>query len=325
MARRKPAFDPPRVRAVLALVVAAGIIGGAVYVARRDPSAQKTQRTATEPLAIVPPGPAFVLTLDVARLRGAKAGEALVGRGLAELKGDACEKALFYAVDALALAVPAGRKLEQPGSDSLAVIATGRFLASAVADCAERGIRARHAEPVRTTIGTFVSVRSRNRAGEVATRDGLLVLSEGTYLRELLDAAEGRRAEGSPEERERDRLHAELRRVVGKGAPVIASLALPERWLDTALGDPEAARSPLATMRSAALRAELSSDVELAGLVACDGAERCARLERFLSDARSDLGPRWVERVALGRKDTRLDVSARLAPDDLAKLWPAGP
>jgi hypothetical protein len=265
-----------------------------------------------------------VLTLDLARLRAAKAGVALVGRGLAELKGDACEKTLFYDVDTLALAVPADRKLEQPGSDSFAIIASGRFLGSAVADCAERGIRARQGDPVRTTIGSFSSVRARNRAGEVAARDGLLVLSDGSYLRELLDAAEGHRAEGTPEERERDRLHAELRRAFGLRAPVIASLALPAHWLKTALGDPEAELSPLATIRSAALRADVTSDIDLAGLIACDATERCAELERFLLKVRGDLGPRWAPRLSLTRKDARLDFAARLAPDDLARLWPAG-
>jgi hypothetical protein len=321
-----------RSKAALALVVGLAIIASAAFVLWRDRARVDGARATLRPLAIVPPGPAFVLTVDVGRLRAAKSGQALVGRGLAGIAGDACEQVLFQDVDELVLTVPSGAGFEPSSVDSFALIAAGRFLGASVADCAERGIRARQGEAVRTTIGGFASVRDRRRSGEVAARDGLFVLSHGEYLRALLDGAEGRRAEGTPEERERDRLHAELRRVVGRGAPVVLTLALPNGWLRAALADPAAELSPLATLRSAALRAELGADVELAGLIACDDAARCEGLERFLQGARSDLtalvppeGARALERITLTRKDARLELAARLAADDVAKLLPAGP
>jgi hypothetical protein len=319
-----------RARAALALAVGLAVVAGAAFVLWRD----RTQAGGAPlpPLAIVPPGPAFVLTVELGRLRAAKSAQALVGRGLAQLAGDACEKVLFQDVDELVLTIPSSAGFEPTGADSFALIATGRFLGASVADCAERGIVARQGEAVRTTIGSFASVRDRRRSGEVAARDGLLVLSAGEYLRALLDGAEGRRAEGEPEQRERDRLHAELRRVVGRDAPVVLTLALPKGWLPAALGDPAAELSPLATLRSAALRAEIGADLELAGLLACDDAARCQALERFMLDARSDLrslvppeGARALERLTLTRKDTRLELAARLDPEDVAKLVPAGP
>ncbi len=318
-------------RAALSLVVGLAIVAGAAFVLWRDRAQAGGAASALRPLAIVPPGPVFVLTVEVGRLRAAKSGQALVGRGLAGLAGDACEKVMFQDVDELVLVIPSGAGLEPSSADSFALIAAGRFLGASVADCAERGIRARQGEAVRTTIGSFASVRDRRRAGEMAARDGLLVLSQGEYLRALLDGAEGRRPEGAPAERERDRLHAELRRVVGRGAPVVLTLALPNGWLRAALADPAAELSPLAALRSAALRAEIGADIELAGLVACDDAARCQALERFLRDARSDLallvppeGARALERITLTRNEARLELAARLDAADVAKLVPGG-
>jgi hypothetical protein len=319
-----------RIRAALALAVGLAIVAGAAFVHFRDPLPTTRAALGVRPLAIVPPGPAFVLSVDLARLRTAQSGRAIVGRGLAELQGDACEQVMIHDVDEFVLTIPNGAELGRSSADSFALIAAGRFLGESVAACAERGIVARKGEAVRTTIGAFTSVRDRRRSGEVAARNGLLVVSDGEYLRELLDGAEGRRAEGSAEERERDRLHAELRRAFGRNAPVVATLALQEGWLRATLGDPEVERSPLATLRSAALRVEIATDVELTGLVACDDPARCQVLERFLLEARSELrallppeAAPALERLALTRKDARLDLSAKLSAGELAKLWPA--
>jgi hypothetical protein len=309
--------------------VGLAIIAAAAFMLWRDRAQSTGGTSGLRPLTIVPPGPALVLSVDLARLRGAKSGQALLGRGLAALQGDACEKLVLHDADELVLTIPSGQRLERSSPDSFALIATGHFLGHSVAGCAERGIAARKGQAVRTTIGGFTSVRDRRRSGEVAARDGLLVVSDGEYLRELLDGAEGRRAEGSPEERERDRLHAELRRSFGRDAPFVLTLALPDGWLEQALGDPTVERSPLATLRSAALRAEIGADIELSGLVACDDPGRCEALERFLNDARRDLhallGPdagRALDAITLNRKDARLELSARLRTDDVTKLAP---
>ncbi len=279
-------------------------------------------------LAIVPPGPALVVTIDVARLWTMATGRALLGRSLAELGDTACESALAANLDELALAMPGDSASEGASSDALALIGTGRFSGRDVASCAEARVRAAHGEPVRTPIGSFTSVRDRRKAGEVAARDGLLVMSDGLYLRELIEAADGPRPDGTPAEHERDELHAELRRVVGQGAPIVGTLALPPGWLSRALAEPSADRSPLATIRSAAVRANVGTGIDITGLVACDGDDPCERLERFFRTASSDLGTLWPEaapllaRLTLTRSAARIDFSVHLAPEDITRLPP---
>lgn len=306
----------------VALVAVAAPFGW--FCTHQRPPAAKSR--AVHALAIVPPGPALLVSVDLTRLRAAATGRALLGRSLAELGDGACENALAARVDELVLAMPGDAAEEPPNPDALALIGTGRFSGSAVAACAEARLRAAHGEPVRTSIGSLTSVRDRRKLGEVAARDGLLVVSEGLYLRELIDAADGPRPDGTPAEHERDELHAELRRVVGLGAPIIATLALPPGWLGHALADPSADRSPLATIRSAAVRVNFTDGIAAAGLVACDGDEPCVRLERFFGSARSDLAALWPEaapllaHLTLTRAGARIDFSARLAPDEVARL-----
>lgn len=311
----------------MALAALAAVLGW-FLTSKRAPAPTPKRVSA---LAIVPPGPALVVTVDVARLRGVALGRTLLGRGLAELGGAACESALAANLDALALALPGDAAPESAAPDALALVGTGRFSGREVTSCAEARVRAAHGEPVRTTIGSFTSVRDRRRTAEVAARDGLLVVSEGLYLRELIDAADTTRADGTPAEHERDELHAELRRVVGQGAPIIATLALPPGWLGRALADPNADLSPLATIRSAAFRANVTRGIDVSGLVACDGAEPCARLERFFVAARSDLSALWPEaapllaHLTLTRSGARIDFSAQLSADELTRVSVSAP
>ena len=249
------------------------------------------------PLAIVPPGPAFVLSVDLKRLRASPAGRALLGRGLFELTGQPCQGQLAGDVDEVVLALPAESKPGRAGAEGFGLIAAGRFQGSAVAACAAQQIRARHGDPVQTRIGSFASVRDRHQTAEVSARDGLLVVSEGAYLRELLDGAEGQRGEGSEAERARDSLHAELRRVFATDSPVSATLALPNGWLSQALGEPGAELSPLSAARSAALRNARSD------------------LQTLLPEAAALLG-----RITFTRKGARIDFSAHLRAEELGKL-----
>jgi hypothetical protein len=283
--------------------------------------------TPIHPLAIVPPGPALVVSVDVQRLRATSSGQTLLGKSLAELSAGACDQALANELDALALAMPGSTAVGAPNSDALALVGTGRFTGAKVTACAATRIQARGDEPVQTTIGSFASVRDRKKSGEIAARDGLLVMSEGLYLRELIDAADGGRSDGTPDERERDALHRELRRVVGQNAPVIATLVLPEGWLARTLADPAAELSPLAAIRTAALRANVTDHVEIDGLIGTDGDEAGARLERFFVNARSDLATLFPNsadvfaRVRVERHGPKLELSARLSPAELVSLW----
>src|SRR5206468_2100558 len=149
-----------------------------------------------------------------------------------------CEASLLGEIDELAFAMPSETGADTASGDTFALIAAGRFTAANVGACAEARIRTRGGNPLKTTLGSFTSLREQNRAGELAVRDGLFVLSNGAYLRELIDATDGHRADGTPAEHQRDELHVELRRVTGRGAPVIATLVLPPGWLSRTLADP---------------------------------------------------------------------------------------
>jgi hypothetical protein len=118
--------------------------------------------------------------------------------------------------------------------------------------------------------------------------------------------------------------------VVGRGAPVIATLALESGWLTRAMGDPAAEQSPIATLRSAAVRVEMGEELGVEGLVTCDTSASGERFEHFLADARGAMtelvppeGVGLLERVTLRREGARVDFSARFAPGDVTKLWPA--
>jgi hypothetical protein len=314
-------------RAVVAVALVFGLALAldAARVAYRREAAPKPA-PALRPLAVVPPGPALVVSVDVRRLRATRAGEALLGKSIAELAGKTCESAVFADIDELVLALP-GEAAGAASPGALGLVASGHFAGANVVACAERRVRARGGEPMKTTIGSFASVRDRRHVGEIAARDGLLVVSDGSYLRDLLDAADGHRADGTPAERERDQLHAEFRRVVGRGAPIVATLALPEGWLARTLADPEAELSPLATLRTAALRADVNAEVDVAGVIGCRDADGCERLERFFGAARADLATllpgsaELLNRLELRRENARLELTARASTAELAKLW----
>lgn len=287
-----------------------------------------------EPLSVVPAGPAFVLTVDVARLRATALGRDLIGKELARLAtakdrpaGDRCESALSADVDRLAVAVPANDpQAATVAAATFGVIAAGRFHKDPALRCAA-GSSGNLDATVRSTIGSFETRRDPKTTREVAAREGLLVQSDGAYFRALLDRAEQRQLKTTEAEDTRDRLHAELRRVVGQNAPILASLVLPPGWLAQLLGDPEAEASPLADIRAAALRVEVADDFTIAGTIRCDRDDACARLEHFLSTLKADLGAvnaggalSLLGKLSLTRRGAALDFSGTFGAADLDQL-----
>jgi hypothetical protein len=113
---------------------------------------------------------------------------------------------------------------------------------------------------------------------------------------------------------------------------VTATLTLPEGSLEAALGDPEARRSPLALVRSAAVRANAAKDVEIDALFVCASSDDCERVAKFFVDLRGDIerelgsnaalrhfdeiGKRDKERVTLSLKLSLEDVRRYLAPNE---------
>jgi hypothetical protein len=317
--------------AFVAFLVAGALALAGVVLLRPWSRAAKTPPTA--PLAVIPAGAAFVAQIDLARLRKSALGTQLFSRGLRHFAAPTASAAFqpLRDVDEVVVAVAGDARLSRTGAapfepNAVAVVAAGRFNGKAAADAAVQGIRARGGEPVRTKLGSFESVRDLRASGEVAARDGLVVLSDGAYLRAVLAAAEGQRTDGSEAERARDRVHVELRRTFGKGAPVTATLTLPDGWLEAMLGDAEVRRSPLALVRSAALRANAGETLELDALFVCASSDDCARVAKFLIDARSDLeralgheALRGLRRV--GEQDgPRVELSLSLSERELSAL-----
>jgi hypothetical protein len=315
------------------LAAAVAVVLAAIWFVQRGPTLRPSF-AAPRPLAVVPAGPAFVLSVDLARLRKTPAGLALARAGAERLHatGKRCGFEPLRDMDELVLAV-AGEANQParpgiPGGEAIALIAAGRFVAPVVADCVARETKERGGEPVRTTIGAFVSVRDRKRAGEIAVRDGLYVLGDGPYLRAVLDAAGGHRPDGTAAEQIRDQLHAELRRSFGAGAPIIATLILPEGWLERAIAEPGSERSPLDRVRSAALRADVGARIELRAELACAKLEDAERLEQFLNSARAELGPvlgpelaKRLLDVRIERKGERIELAGTLDAAEAAALF----
>jgi hypothetical protein len=299
----------------------------------QKPWSSAPKRPPITPLAIIPAGAAFVFDTDLARLRESAAGTELSKLGWARFAPTttSTEFQPLRDVDEIVIAVPGSARLAHEKKaafepDAVAIVASGRFSGKSAADAAVERIRARGGEPSRTTLGRFESVRDLRGTGEVAARDGLVVLSDGSYLRAVLAAAEGERSDGSESERTRDRVHAELRRTFGRDAPVTATLTLPDGWLEVAFGDPEVRRSPLSLVRSAAARVNVEKTVDIDLLFVCANGDDCSRVAKFLRDVRSDLesglGPATVFRRFAEidpRHPERIETSLSMPLSDVAK------
>jgi len=315
------------------LLFAAAVVTGAAVLLVRERAFLRPEAPSVEPLALVPPGPTLLLTVDVARLRADPQAAQVFGRELGRFDAGAGRAAWSECVPKLSGDI-ARVAVAVTNASSFAAIAVGRFTKAAALACARASVG--NGAALRTTIGSFETVRDPQKSGELAARDGLLVVSDGDYLRAVLDRAEGQRdAAAAPNDR--DRLHAELRRTVGQGAPIVLSVVLARGWLGGLLGDPEAERSPFAVVRTAALRANVTSGpdanrtsaLDVNGSVACENEADAARLERFLTTLRADLGAEHADgalallsALTLVRHGAALDFSGRVALSDAVKLLP---
>lgn len=313
-------------------LIAAVLVAVAVSVPLRKRTAELAARKEKPALSMIPPGPAFLLTVDVADLRKGYAAS-LFGRHLAGLSSlsKRCDFEPLAEVQQLALAVPSG---EGPlagriSTEDFGVVATGAFAKQRVLRCAELSIRDHGGEPIATRIGMFDTVRDRSKnGGELAVRDGgPLILSGGRYFRELLDAA-GTGISGDQAAAARDRVHAELRRALGTPAPLLASWVLPENWAERLLGDGEARSSRLAGVRAVGLRASFEPKPALEAVLACSGEVACNEAAGFLEELRRALGPeldadarlRLVKRIALTQDGTKIRLKLELERRELESL-----
>jgi hypothetical protein len=301
------------------LALAAGIVitAGALLWGSHNQEFGRSRKLES-PLAVIPPGAALVASLDLSRLGASPAGAELVKRGatILGLGSEDCAARTLQRTQSIALSVEGvGDEPAHVDSSELALIASGEFDSAAVARCAEQTLLKRKGRPVRTTIGSFVTVRDqRGPSGEVAVRDGgPLVISNGRYLREILESAEGKPRTATELERTRDALHAELRNSFGRDAPVIATITLPGGWLERMLADREARLSPLSELRSAALRVEPAGDgFVLEALLTHGSPEAASQVEALLTELAAAFRP-WLEQHAGARVAGQLSAERSLA------------
>ena len=244
-------------------------------------------------LGAIPAGARFALMLDVEELRRSELGAILLAAGR-ELPGvgpldQLCGFDPSASVTEIAIAIPGAVSRNEVG-----IAAAGSFRAEEIALCAEKVIRARGGQPMRTQVGSFVSVRDRARAGaEVAVRDGgPVLLGEGHYLRDMVDTADGR-----TENLRRDRVHSALREAVEGDAPLVASWSLDADWLERSTRDELARLSPLSEIRAAALAVRVTPEVSAHAVLVCPRPEACGEVLRVLTNLSRDLGPALEEEL----------------------------
>jgi hypothetical protein len=293
-------------------------------------SARATAREPS-PLALIPPGSAFILSVDVRALASARLG-AFIAERLARSAGtsqlaETCGFDPLLRLDQLALSIPTAN-LALDAHPDFGVVASGRFSAAEITRCASAAIDARGGEAVRSKVDSFDTVRDRNGSGgEIAVKDGLVVVSGGNYFRELLNAAEGvlgNLTQRSP----RGLQHADLRQALGPG-PLVATWLLGEGWFERVAGsDANARLSPLSALKRLGARMNVAENAQLSILLDCAdsaGAERIATLLRELQSSLDilPLDPTLrtiAKRITLSQNEARLRLELELNRAELTPV-----
>lgn len=312
------------------LALAVWVFGAQPRIAGPATHTDTGSRTTDErsPLSIIPAGSAFLLSVDVRALGRSPLGPLLAARlgrsaGASKL-AQACGFDPLARLEQLALAIPSANLAAEEHPEDFGIVASGRFDAKEITRCASTAISARGGEPIQTRLGSFDSVRDRKASsGEIATKDGLLVVSGGSYLRELLDSAESATSLGGSV---RDPRHAELRRALGP-APLLATWLLGDGWFErVAGGETNAKLSPLSALKSVSLRVNVGQAAQLLVLLDCGDDLAASRIVSLLSELRSSLDvlpldptlAGLAKRIAVTQAGPRLQLELELKQAELS-------
>ncbi|HEY3666900.1 MAG TPA: hypothetical protein VGL19_12895 [Polyangiaceae bacterium] len=318
------------------VLISALALAGWVFAAQPHSPATATRSAAqlsTEPLsplAVVPPGSAFVLDADVARLEQAPLGPFLAERLFHLVPSDLsalCGFDPLTRLTRLALAVPGAGEATEAQADDFGIVATGRFSAAEISHCASAAITHRGGHAVSSRLGSFETVRDlKGSGGEVAAKDGLLVVSGGSYFRQLLDSAEGNAPERDPADSRAAR-HSALRRKLGSG-DIVATWLLSPGWFARISGDNDARLSPLSALQALGARVIVGGDVRVSVLLVCADPDGAKRIADLITDMRTSLGslalpPTLSElprRIELRSSGSELFLALTLERDELGSV-----
>lgn len=295
------------------------LVALAVALGLRGTSSLPPPRPSVEPdgSELLLPDAALLATFDLRELRRSAWGRASLDR-LAELHAgpaeESCARRELEGVERIHLAVRA--ELAADAAPSVAVVADGKLAAEPVLRCARALTLGRQGDPVLSALGSFATLRDRRAEGELAVRDGgPLILSGGTYFRELVDRAQGLvPAEPSLLEQ----LHRALRTESG-GAPLRLSWVLKPGWLEQWLGDAELGASALGEIRAVSANAQLAERLVVRAVITTQSVGSTLPVEQTLRSLLDpltralelELGPGQVQQTITRDKErVRLQVSA---------------
>ena|GEM_PF-681965 len=281
-----------RTRNAIALAAGLSVItAGLVWVARQRGDLDLSPRA----LDSVPNGALLVASADLKAVRASTLGASFFGDGR-EIPGlgkvrEVCGIDPLDTLREIALAIPAAGD-----EGDFGLVAAGEVQDEALIACASKVIEARGGRPVVTSIGTFRAVRDSTlvgSGGEIAVRKGgPVLLGAGTYLRAMIDAAEGR----GPTIRA-SMAHTVLARAIGNAEVRVSVVLTPEqrKTLEAELRDVSgdapaegapAAKPPGTSILAGGLGVELGLQVRLHGVILCDSAAACSDLAGKLKAAR---------------------------------------
>ncbi|TKC99890.1 hypothetical protein [Polyangium fumosum] len=316
-----------RTRNALVFAAAAVVVVAAVaWVWQRREMARPLPAT----LDAIPEGALLVATADLGALRRSDAFAPLLSEtreipGLGKVR-DVCGFDPMAGLTELGVAVPSSG-----GDGDFGLVASGAIDPDALLACASKVIEARGGRSVVNPIGAFRTVRDASQStsgAEIAVREGgPILLGAGSYLRAMIDAAEGRvpsaRADGD---------HTKLAAEAGPGALRVTVVLTPEqrRTLLEEIALSGAQGSPAASVVGLGLSVTIGERVGLSGVVACDAAAPCADLARIFEGKRTaqsgdplvrlmGLGP-ILERLQIGAEGPRISARVDMSTDEATEL-----
>ena len=282
-----------RTKNALTLAVGAVALGGGLVVLARH---RGSPDLASHALDAIPAGALIVATADLDALRASPVGAPFLREGR-EIPGvgkvkDVCGFDPMDTLSEVALAIPAAGDAGEFG-----VVATGKIDDEAILACAAKVIEARGGKAVVTPIGGFRTVRDSGLpgGGEIAVRKGgPLLLGAGSYLRAMIDAADGRA--GSIRS---SVAHTQLGKQIDGGAVRVTVVLSPDqrKSLVDELAEGGAKDSPAASVVAGALGVKLGPRVAIHGVIACEQADACARFATILKAQRDARASNYETRL----------------------------